>query len=252
VASSHGAMTGAPAPALLGIGFCAALALFAILFGTRDVSARVQSDGLTAAIAFESLVKLSALVAVGAAAIASFGGLGGVDHWLAAHPEEVRALQAPMYDGGSWFSLVLLSFASAFVMPRQFHVAFAEGTTARSLRIATWAFPLYLFLLNLPVLPILWAGGAASPASDPDFYVIVVARVSGSPALAALAFLGGVSAASAMVLVTLLALSAMCLNHIVLPARPVSPPRDLWRHGRLRALRRGSGALRGHLWQRRD
>lgn len=233
VVGSLDAMTGTRAPALVGIGFCAALALFAILFGTRDVSPRVQRDGLTAALAFESLVKLSALLAVGAAAVAGFGGLGRLDEWLAAHPEQMRALHAPLHEGGSWSSLLLLSFTSAFLMPRQFHVAFAEGTTTRSLRVAAWAFPVYLLLLNLPILPILWAGGAAHPAGDPDYYAIAVARDSGSPTLAAFTFLGGISAASAMALVTLLALSAMCLNYFVNPfvllARPAAPPRDLYR-----------------------
>jgi len=217
VVDSLGVMTGPRAPAVVGLGFCAVIALFAILFGTRDVSPRVQSDGLTAALAFESLVKLAALLAVGAAAVASFGGLGGLDTWLAAHPEATRSLGAPVRDGGSWSSLVLLSFGTAFLMPRQFHVAFAEGTKRRSLRVAAWAFPLYILLLNLPILPILWAGIAADPAGNPDLYVITVARESGSPALAAFVFLGGVSASSAMVLVTLLALSAMCLNYFVSP-----------------------------------
>lgn len=233
VIGSLNAMSGTRGPTLLGLGFCATLALFAILFGTRDVSPRVQRDGLTAALAFESLVKLSALLAVGAAAVAGFGGLGGLDGWLAAHPEQTRALHAPPHEGSSWSNLLMLSFMSAFLMPRQFHVAFAEGTTTRSLRVAAWAFPLYLLLLNLPILPILWAGGVAHPAGDPDFYVIAVARDSGSPVLAAFAFLGGISAASAMVLVTLLALSAMCLNYFVNPfvllARSAAPPRDLYR-----------------------
>ncbi len=233
VVDSLGAVTGVRASSILGLGFCGTLALFAILFGTRDVSPRVQDDGLTAALAFESLVKLSALLAVGVAALAGFGGLGGLSAWLAAHPEATRELHAHAQDGGPWTSLALLSFGTAFLLPRQFHIAFAEGTTARSLRVAAWAFPLYHLLFNLPILPILWAGVAAHSAGDPDFYVITVAHASGSPALAAFAFLGGVSASSAMVLVTLLALSAMCLNYFVNPVvlgmRPGTPERDLRR-----------------------
>jgi PAS domain S-box-containing protein len=228
VVDSLGALTGAHASSLLGLGFFLSLALFAILFGTRDVSLDVQSDGLTAALAFESLVKLSAMLAVGAAAVAGFGGLGGLDRWLTAHPEATRTLSASVREGGSWTNHVLLAFTTAFLMPRQFHVAFAEGAAPRSLRVAAWAFPLYVFLLSLPILPILWAGVAAHPAGNPDLYLIAVAGESGSPALAAFAFLGGVSASSAMVLVTFLALSAMCMNLVVKSAPPQAPPRNYY------------------------
>jgi Na+/proline symporter/signal transduction histidine kinase len=231
-------VTGLHSPWLVATSFCAVLAVFAVVFGTRNVSARGQQDGLLVAIALESVVKLVALVAVGLFAVFGvFGGEAGLEAWLAAHPEMLAAQVAPVTDGSQWTSLLVLSFAAIFLLPRQFHVAFAEGTRARSLRVATWAFPLFLVLLNLPILPILWAGLSRSPDLDPDFFVLSVAQASSGPALPVLAFIGGVSAASAMVLVTTLALSAMCLTHLVVPALRVERIQDLY--GALLWARRG-------------
>ena len=231
-------VTGLHSPWLVATSFCAVLAVFAVVFGTRAVSARGQQDGLLVAIALESVVKLVALVAVGLFAVFGvFGGEDGLATWLATHPEMLAAQVAPVREGSQWTSLLVLSFAAIFLLPRQFHVAFAEGTRARSLRVATWAFPLFLVLLNLPILPILWAGLARTPDLDADFFVLSVAQASSGPALPVLAFIGGVSAASAMVLVTTLALSAMCLTHLVVPALRVERIPDLY--GALVWARRG-------------
>jgi PAS domain S-box-containing protein len=203
--------------ALLGLGFCGMLALFAMFIGARSASSRGAQDGLVVAVALESLVKLVALVAVGVAATwLAFGGPAGLGAWAASHPGSVRALQEPVREGSTWTSLMVLSFLAAFLLPRQFHVAFAEGTRPRALRVAAWAFPLYLLLLNLPIVPILWAGGAILGDMDPDLYVLGIAQRTGSFGFGAIAFLGGVSAASAMVIVTMLALAGMAMNHLVL------------------------------------
>jgi signal transduction histidine kinase/Na+/proline symporter len=219
VVASLTALTRPGHEAALGLGFCLLLALFAMFFGARSPSSRGAQDGLVVAIAFESVVKLGALLAVGVAGTTvAFGGPAGLGAWIGAHPEAVRALHQPVREGSTWTSLMLVSFTAAFLLPRQFHIGFAEGASPRSLRVASWAFPLYLLLLNLPIVPILWAGSTLLGGMDPDLYVLGVAQHSRSDMLTALAFIGGVSASSSMVIVTMLALASMAMNHLVLLA----------------------------------
>src|SRR5690606_6998679 len=151
-----------------------------------------------------------------------FGGLGGLDTWLAENPEALENLYRPMHEG-PWGTLLLLAFAASFLLPRQFHMAFSENLDPRSLSHAAWAFPLFLLLLNLAIPPILWAGAVRAPELSPDYYVLGITLNSGSSWLPVFTFIGGVSAASAMLIVASLALSAMCMNHLVLPAS--FPPR---------------------------
>lgn len=218
VTESIRALTQEATPAVLAFGFCVTLTLFAILFGARHISPREKHEGLVVAIAFESAVKLIALTCVGLFAVFGlFGGAGGLESWLASHPEALHALYAPVREG-PWATLILLSFAAAFLLPRQFHMAFTENIEARTLSVASWGFPLFLLLLNLAIPPILWAGLEFRPGTNPDFYVLGVTLGGQSWWLPTLAFLGGVSAASAMMIVETLALAAMCLNHLILPA----------------------------------
>ncbi|HEX7928559.1 MAG TPA: ATP-binding protein [bacterium] len=217
VTASMRALSQAATPSVLALGFCVTLILFAILFGARHASVREKHEGLVVAIAFESAVKLLALGAVGLfAAFGLFREFGGLPNWLTQHPEAVAALYKPM-GGGPWVTLMVLSFAAAFLLPRQFHMTFTENIDSRTLSYAAWGFPLFLLLLNLPIVPILWGGDAYQPGSNPDYYVLTITLNAGSGWLPTVAFLGGVSAASAMMIVETLALAAMCLNHIVLP-----------------------------------
>ena len=216
-------------PQVLALGFCLTLTLFAILFGARHISPRERHEGLVVAIAFESLFKLFALGMVGLFALFSvFGGLDGMTTWLERHPEAVDALYQPIREG-PWATLLLLSFCAAFLLPRQFHMAFTENHEAHTLNVASWAFPLFLLLLNLAILPILWAGTALQAGDNPDFYVLGITLSADSRIMTAVAFLGGVSAASGMMIVTTLALAAMCLNHLLLPASYPDPYVNLYR-----------------------
>ncbi len=216
-------------PRFIALGFCVTLILFAILFGARHISPREKHEGLVVAIAFESLVKLLALLMVGTFAVFGvFGGFGGVGQWLAEHPQALQALYQPAREG-PWITLIFLAFAAAFLLPRQFHMTFTENIEPQSLHVASWAFPLFLLLFNLAIPPILWAGTALGAPSDPDYYVLGITLGGGSELLTIFAFLGGVSAASAMMIVTTVALSAMCLNHIVLPASYPDPTVNLYR-----------------------
>ena len=217
VTESVRVLTDEATPAMLAFGFCAVLILFAILFGARHASAREKHEGLVVAIAFESAVKLIALTAVGLFAVfGMFDGLDGMDRWLAKHPQAIEALYRPMREG-PWMTLMLLAFCAAFLLPRQFHMTFTENIEPRTLPVAAWGFPLFLLILNLPIVPILWAGAEFRPDTHPDYYVLGITLTSQSGWLPTLAFLGGVSAASAMMIVETLALSAMCLNHLILP-----------------------------------
>ncbi len=201
----------------LAIAFCVTLVLFTVLFGARHLTPRERHAGLVTAIAFESAIKLIALMSVGL--FAWFGVLGGSDFgaWLEANPEALTALYEPVSQG-SWTSLMVLSFCAAFLLPRQFHMMFTENDNPRSLEIASFAFPLYLLLLNLPIIPILWAGEQLVPGTPADMYVLAITQHANNDWLTVLAFVGGISAASAMIIVTTLSLSAMCMTHWFLPA----------------------------------
>jgi PAS domain S-box-containing protein len=203
---------------LIALMFCITVGLFSILFGTRHISLREKHRGLVVAIAFESLVKLVTLLSVGLFAVFGiFGGFGELNQYLDQHPEANAALFAPVQEG-PWATLMLLSFAAAFLLPRQFHMIFVESIKHKNIETASWAFPLFLLLLNLSIPPILWAGQSLQLDIPADFFVLGITLESGSSVLPILTFMGGLSAASAMIIVTTLALASMCMNNFVLPA----------------------------------
>ncbi|MCP4984041.1 MAG: PAS domain S-box protein [Gammaproteobacteria bacterium] len=211
-------MTNETEQPLIALMFCITIALFSILFGTRHQSLRGKHRGLVVAIAFESLVKLVTLLIVGLFAVFGiFGGFGELNQYLIEHPEASHALFAPVQEG-PWATLMLLSFAAAFLLPRQFHMIFVESIRDKNIETASWAFPLFLLLLNLSIPPILWAGQSLQLGIPADFYVLGITLESGSTALPILTFMGGLSAASAMIIVSTLALASMCMNNFVLPA----------------------------------
>ena len=211
-------MTGVTEQQLIALMFCITVGLFSILFGTRHISLREKHRGLVVAIAFESLVKLITLLIVGLFAVFGiFGGFGELNQYLHDHPEVNAALFAPVTEG-SWAILMLLSFAAAFLLPRPFHMIFVESIEHKNIETAAWAFPLFLLLLNLSIPPILWAGQSMQLSIPADFYVLGITLDNGTSVLPILTFLGGLSAASAMIIVTTLALASMCMNNFVLPA----------------------------------
>lgn len=229
VTSSIQVLTHDEIPQVLALGFCGMLTLFSILFGARHITPREKHRGLVAAIAFESLVKIIAMLMVGYFAIFGvFSGPDSLNEYLASHPEALKKLYEPVREG-PWATLLFLSFCAAFLLPRQFHMTFTENLSMRSLATASWAFPLFLLLLNLSIPPILWAGDYLQLGMDPDYYVLGITLSEGPPWLPIMAFIGGVSAASAMVIVSTLALSSMCLNHLLLPASYPDPRVDLYR-----------------------
>ena len=205
------------APNLLALVFCIAIIIFSVAFGARHLSSKEKHSGLVLAIAFESAIKLIALLVAGLFAVYGvFGGFDSMQQWLHTNPQELRAMYEPV-DSSLWSTLLLLAFGAAFLLPRQYHMTFVENLKPKSLKTAYWMFPLYLLLLNLPIFPILWAGKQLALTNPPDFYVLGMSMTLGNKWLALLVFVGGLSAASAMMIVTTLSLSYMCLNHLLLP-----------------------------------
>ncbi|MDD2885922.1 MAG: sensor histidine kinase [Dechloromonas sp.] len=198
----------------------AALAVFTILFGTRHLDATERHEGLVTAIAFESLVKLLAFMAVGVfVTFVMFDGLGDLFQRAAASPELAQLLTLEGQRPSTWISLLLLSALAVVFLPRQFQVIVVENVDESHLRRAVWLFPLYLLLINIFVLPLALGGllHFGGQAADPDIFVLTLPLAAGAEWLAMLAFIGGLSAATGMVIVETIALSTMVCNDLVMP-----------------------------------
>ncbi len=214
---------------LISVLFSLTVVLFAMLFGARRDQGSESHQGLVVAIAFDSLIKLVALLSLGGVILFTvFGGLGGLDEWLASQTNEVSALERNI-DDGSWRALMLMSFAGALVLPHMYHMTFSENPSPRALSRASWGLPLYLLLLGLPVPIILWGGIELAATTTPSFYVIGTAMALDSPALTLLMYIAGLSAASGLMIVSTLALAGMVLNHVVLPLRTPRDQGDIYR-----------------------
>src|SRR5216684_200004 len=198
------------------------LAAFTILFGTRHLDATERHEGLVAAIAFESLVKLLAFIAVGLFVTFSlYDGFGDI-FGRAGQTAQLSALLTFGGESGSyatWASLTFLSMAAVMFLPRQFQVAVVENVDERHLTKAIWLFPLYLLAINIFVLPITFGGLLHFPDGtvDADTFVLTLPIVERQPWLALFAFIGGLSAATGMVIVETIALSTMVCNDLLMP-----------------------------------
>src|SRR5882672_10240364 len=227
------------------------LAAFTILFGTRHLDATERHEGLVAAIAFESLVKLLAFIAVGLfVTFWLYDGFGDI-FGRVGQENQLSALLT-FGEGGSyatWASLTFLSMAAIMFLPRQFQVTVVENVDERHLTKAIWLFPLYLLAINIFVLPITFGGLLHFPngAVDADTFVLTLPIAEQRPWLALFAFIGGLSAATGMVIVETIALSTMVCNDLVMPvllsmkALRLTERRDL--SGLLLGIRRGAIVL---------
>ena len=212
---SYEAITGGDASQDAAIAAVAALGLglFTILFGTRTLDENERHYGVVAAIAVEAVIKLAALVAVGLYAI--WWVAGGLEPTFA--ETDAEALKLDQLFDARWAALMFLSATAIICLPRQFQVTVVENTDERHLLTASWMFPAYLLLISLFVLPIAAVGAMAGTGGNPDLYVLTLPLNRGDDALAILAFIGGFSAATSMVIVSTIALSTMVSNHIVAP-----------------------------------
>ncbi len=197
-----------------GLWVAGGLAIFAILFGTRNLDANERHHGVVTAIALEAVVKLVALLAVGIFVV--WGLAGGIGETMA------RIDASPIgewnVDPGRWSAITFLAAAAFVCLPRMFQVMVVEIDNERHLHTAAWAFPLYLFLMSLFVVPIAAIGLDLLPeGTNPDLFVLTLPLSQGREDLAMLSFLGGFSSATSMVIVASMALSTMLSNHIVMP-----------------------------------
>ena len=198
----------------------AVLALFAILFGTRHLDATERHEGMVAAVAFESVVKLVAFIAVGLfVTYGMYGGLSDIFQRASENPQLVRLLQLDSSRAGTWTALVFLSGLAIICLPRQFQIIVVENVDESHLKRAVWLFPLYLILINIFVLPLALGGLLHYQGQDfnPDTFVLTLPLAQGAEALALLVFIGGLSAATGMVIVETIALSTMVCNDLVMP-----------------------------------
>jgi Na+/proline symporter/signal transduction histidine kinase len=196
------------------------LAAFAILFGTRHIDASERHEGMVSAIAFESLVKLVAFMAVGLfVCFGFFESPAQLFRTAAEDPQLQRLFTLPDAKAmGDFVALTLLSGLVVITLPRQFQVAVVENVSEDHIRHAAWMFPLYLLLINLFVLPIALAGRLAFGTDvNPDLFVLTLPLNAGQSALALFAFLGGLSAATGMIIVETVALATMVCNDLVMP-----------------------------------
>ena len=199
------------------------LAGFTMIFGARHLDTTERHEGMVAAIAFESLVKLVAFLAVGV--FVTYGLYDGFTDIFAraqAQPE-LRALlrleQGTAFAWPQWFTMTVLAMLAVVMLPRQFQIMVVENVHEDHLRRASWVFPAYLLAINIFVLPIalgglLYFGGQAT---HPDNFVLSLPLAAGQQALALFVFVGGLSAATGMVIVESIAISIMVSNELVLP-----------------------------------
>jgi Na+/proline symporter/nitrogen-specific signal transduction histidine kinase len=211
------------------------LAGFTVAFGTRHLDTSERHEGLVAAIAVESVVKLVAFLAVGVFVCwGLFDGLGDIFGQAAARADLKPLLglgAESRFAGAQWLGLTLLAMLSVIFLPRQFQVMVVENVDERHVKRATWAFPLYLLLINLFVLPIAIGGllHFGKGGADAETFVLSLPLALDHPLLALVAFIGGLSAATGMVIVEAIAVSTMVSNDLLMPLllRLHRGPRDL-------------------------
>ncbi len=195
-------------------------AVFSIIFGTRQLDAFERHEGMVAAVAFESLVKLVAILAVGIFVVyGMYDGFGDVFRNARAIPDldKLFAMEGSGYL--RWTTITLISAMAIMFLPRQFQMLVVENVDESHIQKAAWILPLYLFLINIFVLPIAFGGLIRFPLGNvnPDTFVLTLPLAEHHNILAIFVFLGGLSASTAMVSVSSVAISTMVSNNLMLP-----------------------------------
>ena len=222
--SIPGGVAGITTPTLGALAFVVAFVLagFTVTFGTRHIDSREHHTGLTIAVAFESAIKLAAFLAVGVFVVwGMFGGIGPLIDMV-----KSRADITPLVDRSNGFAtvfaMILLSFLIILLLPRQFHMTMVENRDELDTKRAAWMFPIYLVLINLFVIPIALSSNLVFPPGmiDRDMAILELPLKAGNGIIALIVFLGGLSAATAMVIVECVALGTMISNDLVMPLLP--------------------------------
>ncbi len=210
-------VTGFGTREILALAYCTVLAFFAMMFGSN----REHHRGLITAMAFESLVKLFGLCAVGIFAVYQvFNGFSGLDQWLTNHPQYMENLYNPIKDTSS-HTLLLVFIATAVTMPHIFHMTVVENPEKHAIQTVSWAFPLFLLFMALPVFPILWAGFELKSHMPAEYFPLAIPLAMGSSTFTVISFVAGLSAATGAIVAIALAIATMILNNWILPATPL-------------------------------
>ncbi|MFV0335881.1 MAG: ATP-binding protein [Tropicimonas sp.] len=220
-------------PASTGLWVASGLAVFTILFGTRNLNSSERHHGVVMAIAVEAVVKLVALLSVGIFVVWGLAD-GPADILRRIDASEIAGWQI---EPSRWAGLIFTSAAAILCLPRMFQVIVVENDDEAHLAAASWAFPLYLCLMSLFVIPIAVIGLETMPAgANPDLFVLSLPLREEWHGLAMFAFLGGFSSATSMVIVAALALATMVSNHVVMPLYLRTRPERVTMAGDVRAL----------------
>lgn len=196
------------------------LAIFATFFGTQATDASEKHKGIVATVAFESILKLTFFLIIGVyVTYYLFDGTTDIYDQISITDNFENLSKLPDLESGfNWFFIMMLSFTAIFLLPRQFQVSVIENSREKHLKKAIWLFPLYLFLFNIFVIFIAWAGKLTfDETANAEYYTLLLPLNSDNTFLALLVFLGGFSAVISMVVVSTLALSKMISNNLIIP-----------------------------------
>ena len=200
-----------------------------VLFGTRDIKPSEKHPGLIFALAVEALFKLIVFLVIGLIAVFKIGGgVSEMQQWVLTAPANFSSIN-PELKPTQWFSLLLLFISAPLVLPHLFQILFRENSQPNRLRIITWAAPIYLFLMAIPIFPIMWAGIRTGSGLSPEYFTLSIGFALESPTLVWLTYLGGLSAACGITIIAVLSLSSMLLNHLVLPFYSPNMDIDIYR-----------------------
>jgi PAS domain S-box-containing protein len=212
--------------------YCLLITVFCLIFGTGYNS---QFKALVTTMAFESLVKVLALMTVGLFSIyVVFGSFDQLDNWLWENNELLNLLYTSKQ--GSSHTLLLVFIATGVLMPHVFHMSMGQHSIGKMARMVTWAFPLFLLFMAIPVFPILWAGFKLDLPISIPYYTLGVPQAANAPTVTLIAWIGGLSAASGALALSLFSVSTMMLNQWLLPLLNLKTQSDIY--AQLRWLRR--------------
>lgn len=217
VSESVHILTGDNNTQIFGFAFVMLILIFTMLFGARNVATKETHNGLVIAIAFETVVKITAMLLIAAYVLYSiFGSYEALDQWLSQHPQSLNILYKPIEEG-PWRTLILPFFVSAITMPHMYHMIFAESPSEKALKTANWGFPLIMLLMAITIPIILWGSIKTGVNTDPEYFTLGLGMANNSFILSMVAFIAGLSAASGVMIVVTLAMAIMLINHVVLP-----------------------------------
>lgn len=207
------------------------VALFTIVFGIRHIDPTERHPGMMLALACEGVVKLIAMLAVGffVCFVMFDSPIGIFEELNRVSPQAAKAMTTtpgPV----TWISYLLLAASAFFLLPRQFHVMVIENPKIEYIKKAQWQLPIYLLLMTMFVMPISAAGLLVLGSDSPDTYMLALPMSQQQFALTLLVFIGGFSAAMAMLMVSGMTLSTMFCNHLALPLLRKTLPRKSYGH----------------------